>query len=309
MQSQHTLNVWLRPSQVILQDGSLRFEFKPPRFYSLASAYSLRPKKGKVPNLPHLQFVNATSDEAMLEFAWWWGPLWLTTNERAGARSVVQPLAKYQAERRWFAAVNGLIGAVDGRAAERASLAEYFDAVVARERYSAIYNPDREDLTTEGFRLKFTFKGFTVEKRPLYTFDGPLSAWVVQANMEDVRAAIDHAVETSVPWLAPVIRVVRRGRKGRNCRKGRIETEWQFLSLAQALEWMVGQDLERRDPIRKCADCTTYFKSRTKHWRRYCHPDCAQRASARKWRKEDLRKKREAKAALEKENTRAQKAR
>jgi hypothetical protein len=296
MELQDRIDSWPRPSKVTLHEGSLRCEFGAATSYSLQGSYFSH---------PHVEFLNATTDDAMVKFVKKWGPLWMTSDERTHARSTSHPLAQYQAERRWLAAVNGLLRAQDEAKSERESLAEYFATVIGRFRCSDDYDPNKDDFTTEGFRLRFTLKGFTPEGRPIYTFDGPLSEWAAEAKMGDVRAAIDYAVELSVHLPSSRIRVLRKGREVTR------KIEWNVFLLQVALQGMVGEDVSREDPIYRCHECQRYFKSKTKHWRRFCSIRCARRATDREWKKTDRAEKRveKEKQELEKGETRAQKTR
>jgi hypothetical protein len=214
--------------------------------------------------------MNARQEDEMVEFVNAWGPLWMTFDECRDARSVAHPMARYQAERRWITAIKELIHPVGGTISERERLTEYFEA-------EAELNKDSVALLS--FSLSFAVRESLVE-------------WATTADIENVHAGINFAIKLSNLAPPPDVWIDWKNKK-RTPNAG-----WQFLDLEQALRWMVWFDGYQEDPVYCCQECRTFFKSDSKHRRKFCSTSrCAQRVAARKWREKDLAKKRLAKEA------------
>jgi hypothetical protein len=274
MKMQHRINTtmpntWLRPVTAIIQDGNLLCDFEPGKHYELQSSYD---------RSPHAQFLNATSDERMRAFVKAWGPLYLRTDQ-AGATLLTFPLAEYHAIRKRFAALRGLVDAIDAPRLERERLREFFEAV---EEYDSqlsapLVGVEADEL--QWFRQRFEVRG-------------SMTDWVLEASPDEVRSAVQWIVPMNLAAPRASVSVVRKA--GRRV----LQAHWALDTLRDALHWMLWYDVFRRDPLICCQECRTFFKGGSKHDRKFCDNGlCARRVAARKWRKKDLADKRAAKQA------------
>jgi hypothetical protein len=270
MKDQHLIDEsppyeWHRPSKVTLQDGVLQCVLGD-RYYSLQDSYRLS---------PHAQFLNARTDSDLCVFVKAWGPLYVREDQRnTGITS--HSLRELHAERRWLAALLGTFTAIESESAERESLQEFVEAAEEHDKISALYN-----LGKEAFPL--------VQVRDALHVQGSLSEWVSQATMREIRSAVHSVVEINSQTLAPLagLRIVRRGKKSL------LKSQWALFDLQTTLKWMIWCDFDRRDPLYCCEECRGFFKSESKHQRKFCNgPRCAKRVAARNWRRKDLAKKR-----------------
>jgi hypothetical protein len=270
-------NEWPRPSRVVIHDGNLRCEFIPAKYYNLQDSYR---------QSPHTQFLNARTDSEMLKFVKTWGPLDLNFDPPT-AGVVTNTLAKCHARRRQLTALIGLIGAIEDAAMERESLQEFLDA-----------EAERSGVDAEDFRRRhpgqhyYQIDDFRLSVQRAFRVQGSLSEWVARASMTEIRSALEYVVEgTSIAPLS-FLRVILHGDKSV------VRNQWLFVSLEGALKSMVWFDLDRKDPLYCCQECRRFFKSESKHERKFCDdPRCAKRAARRNWRRRDLAKKRLAKQA------------
>jgi hypothetical protein len=264
-----SVHKWPRPSYVTLSSGTLRCELGNGR-YALQDSYRLS---------PHAQFLNARNDSEMCAFVKAWGPLYLHDGQRNSGIATF-PLREFHAERRWLAALLGMFTSIESASAERESLQEFIEAAVEGDRCSASYDPN-----VEAFPL--------VQLRSACNVQESLSEWAAQATIGEIRSAVQFVVESYSPTLAPFsgLRVVREGRKSI------LKFMWALPDLQTALRWMVWYDFARRDPLYCCDECHRFFRSESKHARKFCGEVCAKKVSARNWRKKDLKKKRLAKEA------------
>ena len=279
MKLQHHINavrgqLWPRPSRVTLHDGSLRCAFEPAKYYDLQDSYCLS---------PHAQFLNAWTDLDMCAFVRAWGPLSLRLDQ-PGARVVSHALPGYHASRRWLAALLGLMNAIEDTTMERERLQEYVAAAEERQRCSDI-NPREEPSSL--FFIRTTF-----------SIQEPVAEWAAQAKMTEIRAAIVFIVETSSLSPLSTLRVLQQGKKSV------VRARLSFFTLEDALQWMVWYDVYRRDPLYCCQECRTFFKSESKHERKFCNnSQCAKRVAARNWRRKQLAMKRLAKEEVKGQKT------
>ena len=265
-------NTWPRPLTVTVQDGNLLCAFGPGRRYELQNSYS---------RSPHAQFLNIRTDEGMRAFVQAWGPLYFRSDQQ-GKTPLTFPLAEYHAFRRRFAAVHGLMEAVEVPLLERERLQEFVTAVEEYDRQSNLYVPGKEAEELTWFRTAFGIQEAA-------------SAWVTGASARQVRSAIQWLVPMNTPAPLSVVDVVRSGKSHV------VRTRWALDNLQETLRWMLWFDVFRKDPVYCCQECRMFFKSESKHERKFCDsPKCARRATGRKWRKKDLAKKRLLKEAEKK---------
>ncbi len=209
-----------------------------------------------------------------------WGPLYLRLDQPC-AGVVTHALPEYHATRRRLAAILGLINGIGEAAVERERLQEYLTAVGEIYRRSNTYDPGIDSVGH-----------FVV--RSVVGAQGPITEWAKQAKVTEIRSAIKAVLHTSVLAPASFLKVVVRGKKSI------VTTQWALPTLETALSWMVWYDVYRNDPLYCCGECRKFFKSESRHERKFCddpNTKCAKRASGRNWRRKDLANKRLAKEA------------
>lgn len=215
----------------------------------------------------------------MCAFVKAWGPLYLRDDQR-NAGIATFSLREFHTERRWLAALLGMFRAIESSSSERESLLEFLEAAAEHAKcFVPLDNAEAIPLVL--VRDKFKVKGV-------------LSEWAAELRIAAVRSAVQFVAESYSPTLAPFggLRVVRQGRKSI------LKFQWALTDLQTALGWMVWYDFARRDPLHCCEECRKFFKSESRHERKFCNDSrCAKRVSARNWRKKDLAKKRLAKKA------------
>ncbi len=214
---------------------------------------------------PHSQFLNARTDSEMSAFVKAWGPLYLRLDQPC-AGVVTHALSEYHAKRRRLAAILGLINGIGEAAVERERLQEFLNA-----------DPPGHFAVRSAVRVL-----------------GSITEWAAQAKPTEVRSAIKAALHASVLAPSSFLKVVARGKKPF------VTTQWAFPALETALSWMVWYDVYRNDPLYCCGECRRFFKSESRHERKFCDDPktkCARRASGRNWRRKDLANKRLAKEA------------
>ncbi len=243
--------------------GNLYCALQPNRHYEFEDAYE---------RSPHTQFLNARTDEEIRIFVKAWGPLYVRSDQRIPGIAL-QPLSEYHAKRRWLAAFVGLMTAIQNARMERESFEEFVLAETETDRLSPAHDPDAEAF-------------FLVLVRSEFRLQGALSEWTKQAPLPEIRAAIQFVLET-YPIVLPLGLKALRHKKGFT-----LQGRWLLDNLETALRWMVWYDAFRTDPVLCCEECRKFFKPHSAHKRKFCSPECARRLTARKWRRQDLAKKR-----------------
>jgi hypothetical protein len=271
MKYQHRIDApqgctWPIPSKVTVEKGTIRCEFVSTTYYDLQSSYA---------RSPHAEFMNATTDEQMVGFVKKWGPLYMQLLPQTP--SVVHSLADYHARRQQLSAILSLTNSVEKAEIARESLRSFIDAEHQISELSGSTGSKTEPLSISGIR------GYLGIRESL-------ELWTNTASKKQLLSAIRLFLEREALCPAPLLKVNRIGGKNK------LETQWPFLSLEAALRWMLWYDVERRDPLYCCMECRSFFKSESKHDRKFCNDSrCAKRVAARNWRRKDLAKKKQLK--------------
>jgi hypothetical protein len=138
------------------------------------------------------------------------------------------------------------------------------------DRTSNTYQAGKEPFSHSLLRYKFNYEGDSV-------------VWAESASIDSVKKALVLFVEGCVSAPTGYMRVEER-------RSGFVlKPSFLLPNLWEALTWMVWLDEWNGWPPPVCLECHKVFPQLTAHERKYCSPKCAHRATNRKWRRKDLR--------------------
>jgi hypothetical protein len=259
MQVKHHINTskggkWQRCRRVELRDGVLRCELDFEKTYVLVEAYR---------SDPHVEFANAKTDEDLVAFARRWGPPF-TYSKTPGV--VELDFAGYRVAQGCFAAVLQLLDSAKRAKGEREELLNFISAeqgVLASASATESEILVRYSMLREEFHIK-----------------GSIEDWVENADIETVRAAVDHLIPHLL--FTPKVQLACH----RSGKQARLEAEWNVYDLGAALDWMVWYDEFQRHPLLCCPECRRVFRSPDGRARKFCPGgECAHRATARNWQK------------------------
>lgn len=209
------------------------------RQYDLVRVYRYR---------PHIAFLNLKTDDDLVRFVLWWGPLWLygPSGEPEGGKQ------RYWAFHRKLKALVNLIQAFKSRdtVARRATIQEYADA----------QNDDPRKLR------EFVYSSKAGDDR----------RWILRASPRELRAVAEFCIATCFTVTSCLVCTWR---------DDRAEIGWAYAitSLEKAIEWMLWHDLAGRRPLTFCHECRSAFIPDSAHQRKYCSPECGHRVAARNW--------------------------
>lgn len=283
MEVQHHINtqLWPRGENVSFQDrGGKRYlqcTLALDRSYELAAAYTYA---------PHTEFMNLKSDKELAQFVHAWGPLRLPDAERARGFSSMR-LDWCWAFQRRFTAFGRLLESFGRAEEERARLREY----LAMSEEECKVRELGSIANSTGFLFNWMQTDRLAQQLAAKTSgpDGPdqvISAWFEKANSESVRSAVAYLIER-VSYTQPAY--IKPEWEGR---RPRISVSLGLENLEDALEWMIWNSYWLEDPLMFCRECHKAFRPETAHRRKYDSYECAHRATARSWRRKDLRRKR-----------------
>ncbi len=282
MEVQHHINIgcWPRGRNVSIidRDGQkyVQCRLALDRAYELAAAYTYA---------PHTAFMNLRSNEDLAKFVSSWGPLRLSDAERANGLSTMR-LDWCWAFQRRFAAYGRLLDSFGNAAEERTSLQEFVATAEEESRVRELGSrahatvflanwilTDRPDQ-----QLAETASGAEI-------FDQVVSPWLEKAESESIRGGVAHLIEYLSFAPSACLKAEWKGRRPR------ITANLGLDNLEDALEWMIWNSYWLKNPLMFCKECHKAFRPETAHRRKYDTPKCAHRATARRWRRSDLRRK------------------
>ena len=196
----------------------------------------------------------------------------LSPSEVKYGKAVVA-LQYYRAYSNYLRSIRRMVDACKGLEDHRESLIEFLTAKV--NAVSA--GPTRDD-----FKELAALDVSEVIDRPVR---GDLKAWARSASIGDIRRVLASSVEDTL----------RSPRGSGFCvtvqgKRFTIRPSYQLYSLWNALIWMVWFDEWNRWPPRACPECQKIFRPSTAHKKKYCDYACAHRAANRKYRRQDLRR-------------------
>jgi hypothetical protein len=239
---------WCRCKSVDFNGGMATWELSKTGQYSFFDAYRMS---------PHRQLLQAGDDDALREFVRAWGPLRASLEGWTGSDSV----DSYRRERDRLVATVRLLTAVEEREMQRPALLNLSEF-------------SRKDTTTQlllqGLRSHFQILGGTPPG-----FDVSLQSWLETATQKQTEAATTVLVSALSVFSFPRF-TVEQGRRGNT-----LKASLGIHNLANALEWMVWQDIFQQRPFQFCGECRRLFQSHTRHEKKYCSKECAHRKTAR----------------------------
>jgi hypothetical protein len=256
--------LWPRGRDVSLEGDQIRLRWTMDHSYDLVEAY---------PRFPHLRFLKCKTDQELVSFVTSWGPLNLTAEERVLGTSSMA-VNSYRVFQRWLKAVVSLIDGFKNSREERQHLQEFLAAELACCQESLVKPIGNQSEMGFAFRQAF---GITEDT----------TSWIERTDLQRVRAAAGYILS-----ITPFVRGAGL-ECGRKEGKPHVEARWSVDTLEDAFRWMVWQDEFIQHPLLFCRECSEPFRALSKHRRKYCSPECGHRVAARKWRTEDLQRKRE----------------
>jgi hypothetical protein len=284
MEVQHHINEgrWPRVRDVSIQEmeghrylgGTLDFN----RAYELAAAYTYA---------PHISFMNLCGDHELERFVHAWGPLRLSDREREAGQFMMS-LDWWWAFHRRFAAFGKLLESFQRPDADRICLRDFLQASEDEVRVRQLGQPPANStvfLATyigQTERLNFG-TDFRMDLGPLYQ---EIAFWLDHAETDAIRGATAFVIERTSFAPSPYLKVEPRQKRSI------ISATLGLSSLEDALEWMIWNGYWMKSPLMFCLECRKAFRPETAHRRKYDTNECAHRATARKWRRKDLRRKR-----------------
>jgi len=251
---------WYRCKRVDFHAETATWELSQTGRYALLEAYQ---------KAPHRQLATATDDDQLRAFVKAWGPL----RGRLDAWSGSDPIDKYRNERDRLAVIVKLLASVAQPEPQRDVLLEL---VGLSERDPAV------EIMLKSLRFYFPIPG----EYP-FDFDPHIKPWLERATQNDIQKATEYLVSGFPLRGRHTFTVAKEGRKSV------VRASLGVVSLGDALEWMVWQDMFQNHPFQFCAECRELFQPDTRHEKKFCSPECAHRKTAREWqqRKRDNRRK------------------
>jgi hypothetical protein len=263
MKVQHHINIdgpfWYRCKSVEFTGETATWELSRSGRYALLEAYQ---------KAPHRQLVAASDDGQLRAFVRAWGPL----RARLDAWHGTDSIDTYRNKRDELAARLKLIASVAEPERQRETLLELM----------RLSKPDSVfEIMLQALRLAFPIPG-----EPTFPFDPNIQSWIVEATQRDIQGATE--------CLICVLPTQNYGGGFTVAKEGRrsvVRASLGISSLAEALEWMVWQDVFQGHPLLFCEECQRLISSDSKHVKKFCTPECAHRKTAREWQREKRRKK------------------
>jgi hypothetical protein len=195
-----------------------------------------------------------------------------------------EPIERYRVVQRYLKALVQLMDASrnsdDDNGVEcRNSLPEFLSPELAFRRQRARENPELPLTRTKLEPMLRSVCGIGPEE--------DVASWIRSADLEMVDIAVAYVLRNTTLSLGVYLECVRRNGKSE------VEARPRLHTLEDALQWMVWCDVEIQHSLTFCRDCGKPFRVESARRRKFCDEVCAHRAAARKWRRNDLKKKRE----------------
>lgn len=238
-------------SAVLRGDGMFECVLEK-RNYVLQEAYE---------NDIHVRFLNANSDQELLDFIRAWGPLWIPF---PSSEPIVISFALCRARQRELKSVVHALHSFKEARDERGSFLELIKAEEELNRF--LPSPDEP--------ISFMYL------RSQLQIEGSLSDWAKRVSLPEIQAATGLLVESVLCGMMPLRLVFK-------CDGGRREVfaGWNFFDLESAIRWMIWNDEYKAHPLLECPECRSYFRARgigTEKPQRWCPGgDCRRRAKSR----------------------------
>jgi hypothetical protein len=241
---------WPRALSSRVVNGFIRCELDPRRTYEFMKVY----RTG-----PHLAFLNAKTEDALLAFSNTWGPLSIPDGSPDGESIIL--VRHYRQFQRRLEATLGLFESCRVRRHEKEALVEFISA----------HEEDAEDLGTFSTASFFFQLSENLTASEAQMLSAPLlREWPLSL----VRSAIQNLID-KVFTFSVGMRV--------DPRSGRMSAGWDISSLEDALRWMICQDALSDLLPQVCPECKNAFRPAYHHKKKFCTNLCAQRCAARTW--------------------------
>lgn len=269
---------WCKCRRAAIVGDEITWELDP-RGYDLISSYA---------DNPHRQLISAETDGALVAFVRKYGPLSASATIPYGSpASGTEEIWAYRRERDYLGAMARIFEAVEDRSKQRIALANV-------ERITRVWSPTMVDMlyrlqAPESFNTNCALALSNLRKNDTNmpaSSDTP-EKWCRTASSVAVEIAchdIAMSFDLASTWWPGIVVEKQRGHSALRSRLG-------LSSLADALWWMLWQDVDRKRPYRFCEECGALIWSDSQHEHKFCSPKCARRRTGREW----IRKKRKQK--------------
>jgi hypothetical protein len=241
---------WPRGAEVSISDGKIRCALAFHSQYDLVKSRSYS---------PHIKFLNARTDQELLNFVRTWGPLYIVHGapDMELERGIsVRPVSEYRAFQRLLRAlVNLLLSCGEGRLDGRKCLVEF---LAAENELCGFSTQTGEPPMNSSLRRAFC-RGMNP------------SEWIAQSSESQVRNAVAFVLQVECSAIVR-LSVEHDGKQFQ------IEPKWQICTLQEALRWIVWNER-----VASCQECGEIFAVTSYRWK-YHSEECAHRATDRAWR-------------------------
>jgi hypothetical protein len=258
MQIQKHINAtdveWYRCKRVSFDGETATWELGQSSKYNMLEAYQMK---------PHMQLINAATDEALRAFIKAWGPLRVSLDTWSGC----DPIEKYRRKRDELTASVRLLASIEEPGMQRQTLQELVQL--------GNTDDDAFHIFLATLRAKFRIEGEMQSG-----FDVNLQSWVETASAKDIEVACITLVS-----LLPLEKFTHELKVDTAGKSNVVRASIGVTTLEEALHWMTWQDVFHRHPFQFCVECRALFQPDWKHARKFCKPECAHRKSGREWQK------------------------
>jgi hypothetical protein len=265
----HVNTLWPRCDSVKTEGDQLILRVSRGRCYDLVDSYRMS---------PHRQLIGLRSASELLGFVRAFGPLFFS---EPGVRT--EKLSHYWSFQQSLKAFVFLLSAMRGGelAEVRKAVTEYIKATEAEAVIEI------RGLRGSGRHARFPRVGRVF---------GAKAICDLIAQSEDSRVG-----QIAIGFVENSFTAELGFRVTASARKFHIAAQPRLLGLAEALRWMVWQDVHDERPLSFCPECGSLIKVLDARFRKFCSPEHAHRSAARDWRRRDSERKPRLKRSNQKE--------
>jgi hypothetical protein len=226
--------------------------------------------------------MNVKSESELARFVKTWGPLSIPDTSPKGTSGLL--LSHYWNFQRYLKATACLLRAFCDRSGEKEAVAEFLTAQ-SQEYPSEVPPPAQLVALMHLQNDSLPFKLVETHAGAELKWENNLLEWNERTDSSCRRRLIAVLIEHTFQGSARMV-------ADWHARPPRLEVLWDLNDLETALTWMVYQDVITEHIPQLCPECLKAFRPPFRHNRKFCSYDCAHRATAREWRRKDLRQKR-----------------